>query len=317
MRISPVTISYQPIIKNPNFLNKKTEVSFRANDESRGYKKSVYFTKDTRILSEEEHHKYERDLKKGGEARDKAREQLILSFLPLVCRISQKYIKCVDKGLYSDDDIIQQGIIGMIKSIDKFDIDKGVDFVKFIEYGINSQIIRALKYKNIIRLPRKKRKLFIDAMNVYSELYQTKTEEPTNEEIAKVLKVAVKDIDEVLNAGQKTLSINSVNQNGDELEEFIAAKQKPVYDIVNEKLRKEELRKNLRVELKRLLKPKYYEVLALHYGLEGKDPVNSVETSKLLNTTRANIYLIEKRAFARIKSSGKVKKIFEEYVKNN
>lgn len=316
MKINLTTYSFAN--RNTPSLQTNKSVSFRAGYNMRNCNAGNPDNySQIKILSEEEHHKLEHDLKKPGEERDKARGQLILSFIPLVCRISQKYIKCFDKGIYSDDDIIQQGIIGLTKSVDKFDIDKGVDFTKFVEYGINSQIIKELKYKNIIRLPRLKRKLFIDAMKTYSDLYEKKLYAPSNEEIAKVLNVPVKQIDEVLSAGQKTLPMTFVNKDGEESEEIIPDnKQLPVCEIVDDKLRKEELKENLKAELKRLLKPNYYKVISLHYGLDGEKPINTVDISKMLNTTRTNVYLLEKKAFARIKSSGKVKKLYEEYVKD-
>ena len=274
--------------------------------------------KKYKVLAPEELQRLEICLMSSNEKRHaEAREELILSFLPLVFRISQEYASLVDKGGYSTEDIIQSGILGLINSIDAFDIEKGHDFTKFVEYGINGQIIKSMKYKNMIRLPRLKRKLYLDAINIYERLSGKVPEPLLLEQVSKKLGVPVKDVRDVLSSGQRPVSLEEFYHGDCSCKDLLFDEEKSVPAEVNDKLRNEDMRKETAELLKRILTPKQYRVARLRFGLEGGEPLKKTEIGKIMGTTSSNIYNIELKILKKLNKSKELRQIYKNYVKDN
>ena len=292
------------ISKNINFGSQNKD-SFQRKEESADS-----------FLSKEQLEKLERDLKETGEKRERAKDRLIMAFSALVYRIAQSYNKGMSESSFGMDDLIQEGFLGLAKAVDKFDIDKGTNFSEFVSVGINRQILKNLKYKNLVSLPRNKRKLFIDATKAYYEIYEKTFKKPTPEQIAEALGVSTQEIEDLIKYNPKIISINLAVSEDLELGDLIKDDSDNARDIVHDKLSKKDLKTDFNKELQRILSPKQYAVLASLYGLGGAKVLNSAQLAELFGVSHTAIYLIENKALKKLAKSGKIKNLFRAYIKN-
>ncbi len=253
-----------------------------------------YFSLGTSLLTEEEKMELLIRVKQGDK---RARDIMVEKNLRLVIKIAIKY---QGRGLEISD-LIQEGSIGLMKSIDRFDLKKGCRFSTYATWWIRQAIIRATyEQGRAIRIPchlnEKSFKIKNVAMNLEKELGR----EPTTEEIANNLNTSIKKIEEILTASKTITSINQrVNDdNYSEIGDFIENNTATPEEVTIEKVTVEEIREKLSI-----LSDRQRQVIILRFGLDGQEPRTLQEIGDIIGCTRENVRLMELKILKKLKRS--------------
>ena len=242
-------------------------------------------------MSEEEVEKLKNVVLEGKDARD----TLIESNLRLVVSIAKKY---TGRGMQFQD-LIQEGNMGLMKAVNKFDPTKGFKFSTYATWWIRQAITRAIADQaRTIRIPVHMVETINKLVRIQRKLTQELRREPTPEEIAAEMKISVEKVQQIQKIAQEPISMESpVGEEDDTtLGDFISDREMPTpldYTI-NEKF-KEEIDTVLKT-----LTPREEKVLRLRYGLiDGKNHTLE-EVGREFGVTRERIRQIESKALRRL-----------------
>ncbi len=191
----------------------------------------------------------------------KTKHELIIHNLRLVVYIAKYYI---GRGL-SLLDLIQEGNIGLIKAIDKFDYKRGFKFSTYATWWIRQKILRALMDQvKTIRLPVHITELYGKIVKVSSELVSNLGREPRTEEIAERLGVPVKKVDDILGAIQEPITLQTpIGDEDSTLEDIIGeiTVSSPYADAERNKITEQILK------VLHTLTPREEEVIRMRFGI--------------------------------------------------
>lgn len=233
-----------------------------------------------------------------------AREELIKANLRLVVSNARKY---VGKGLPLLD-LIQEGNLGLMKAIDKFDYTLNLKFSTYATWWIKQAITRAIADQSrTIRIPVHVTETLQSVSKVTKEKFQQNGCEPTPEEIAKELGISVQRVNEVLKAKQDPISLEmTVGEEDDsKIGDFIEDKESPAPDEVTAySMLKEQLN-----EVLHTLTPREEVVLKLRFGLDDGRPRTLEEVGALFNITRERIRQIEAKALRKMRLPSRANKL--------
>lgn len=249
-----------------------------------------------------------RDVARHKRSLDEARDALILANLRLVVHIAKKY---VNHGL-SFVDLIQEGNIGLMRAVEKFEHERGNKFSTYAFWWIKQGVERAIADKaKVIRIPVHVNEKIKKVRRVSREMSETLGRKPTPKEIAAVLGVPVGVVDEVLGVVGDPQPLEDVSSSG---EGYDLSKIVPDENAVDPLEQTSERQRKERVdELLASLTPREEEILRLRFGIDRKDALTLEEIGKHMNLSRERVRQIESMALAKIQGSPRAKDLRELY----
>jgi RNA polymerase sigma factor (sigma-70 family) len=229
---------------------------------------------------------------------DHARDALILANLRLVVHIAKKYL---NHGI-SFMDLIQEGNIGLMKAVEKFEYERGNKFSTYAYWWIKQAIERAIADKaRIIRIPVHVNEKIKKIARVSRELGETLGRKPTPQEIAKKLRMPVVKVEEILGVVQEPQALEDLSADDDSpgLLRFVADPNavSPLERTVDRELR-EKIESTLRV-----LNPREEEIIRLRFGIGRDMPYTLEEIGRVMGLSRERVRQIEATALKKIQSA--------------
>jgi len=233
----------------------------------------------------------------------KEKNELITRNLRLVVNIAKNY---VGRGLPLLD-LIQEGNIGLMKAVDKFEHKKGFRFSTHATWWIRQAITRALiEQTKTIRVPVYVVEFYNRALKATKELTQTLGREPSNEEIGKKLGVTTRKVEEVFRAMQDPIALETpVGTEGTEVKDFISDNNNSSPDADVEKV---EITEKILMILK-TLKPKEGKVIQMRFGIGLDRSYTSEEIGREFMISRKRVGQIEANALRKLRDSKKLEEL--------
>jgi len=231
------------------------------------------------------------------EGDESARQRMIESNLRLVVSIGKRYI---NRGLPFSD-IIEEGNIGLIKAVEKYNYKKGFRFSTYASWWIRQAIERAIiNQGKLIRLPVH----VVERVNKYlahlEDLVQELGRQPETLEISQKMKIPEKDVDHIQGLMRKTYSLDSP---------IAAGKTTSLKDIIEDKSQPSPISKAEGVQRRKgliqwlsMLNPNERKVIILRFGLHGDEPSTLEQIGKVFGLTRERVRQIESVALRKLRA---------------
>ena len=270
---------------------------------------SIYLKEINRVplLDHDEEYDLAVRAQKGDE---KARERLVSANLRFVVAVAKKY---QGQGLPLED-LIDEGNIGLLIAMDKFEPEKGYHFISYAVWWIRQSIMKAICEKSrAVRLPLNRANELFQIQKAQKNLMHASVGgEVSIEEIAKEAGLEPALVGELLSISRETVSFDTPVGNGSDssssrLGDFIEDDGFGPEELAMQKCLREDIDKVLST-----LSEKERDIITLRFGLNDTAPMSLKEIGEMYNLTKERIRQIEKRALERLKQPGRAK-MLESY----